>query len=78
MGQKNGQGFYRYPQPRKAAPDAEGLAPILKEVIAEANGTVPATSKLTPAEIVEVCLYPVVNEVRRSLRIMITNDGLRV
>jgi enoyl-CoA hydratase/3-hydroxyacyl-CoA dehydrogenase len=67
MGQKNGQGFYKYPAPRKAVPDAEALAPILKELAAEANGTVPATTKLSPQEIVEVCLYPVVNECARTL-----------
>ncbi len=66
FGQKNGKGFYSYPVPRKATPDAAGIAPILAGVREEAKG-VPSTTKLTPQEIVEVCLFPVINECARTV-----------
>lgn len=65
MGQKNGRGFYAYPAPRKAVPAPEAIAPIIEAVRSEAK--VPDTTKLTPQEIVEICLFPVVNECARTL-----------
>ena len=68
MGQKNNVGFYKYLQPRKATPDPEGLKPILAQIrTKQSELAIPDTSKLTPQDIIEVCLFPVINECARTL-----------
>lgn len=68
MGQKSNLGFYKYPQPRKATPDPQGLKPILTEVrTKQSEQGIPDCSKLTAQDIVEVCLFPVINECARTL-----------
>lgn len=68
MGQKNNVGFYKYLQPRKATPDPEGLKPIISQIrTKQSELAIPDTSKLTPQDIIEVCLFPVINECARTL-----------
>lgn len=50
-GQKTGAGFYRYDENRKAMPDPEVLVLLRK-----------GTRKISPEEIVERCIYALINE----------------
>jgi len=61
LGQKTGVGYYVY-QGRRGVPDAKGLAPFLQK----ARQGKP-TIKVTDQEIVEMVMYPVVNESCRVL-----------
>jgi 3-hydroxyacyl-CoA dehydrogenase len=62
-GQKTGAGWYKYDENRQAAPDPE-VANWVKQWAAE-NGI--AQRKISPEEIVERCIYALVNEGARIL-----------
>jgi enoyl-CoA hydratase/3-hydroxyacyl-CoA dehydrogenase len=66
FGQKSGSGFYKY-EGRKAVPDPEGIAPFLAESrkVAQIQDQPPIS--VSDSEIVEMVLYPVVNESCRVL-----------
>ena len=63
LGQKTGAGWYRYDENRKATPDPEVEA-LIKETARKAE--IPQRS-ITPDEIVERCLYVMINEGARIL-----------
>jgi 3-hydroxyacyl-CoA dehydrogenase len=63
LGQKTGAGWYRYDENRKASPDAEVEALILKT--AQEAGI--PQRKITSEEILERCLYIMINEGARIL-----------
>jgi 3-hydroxyacyl-CoA dehydrogenase len=58
FGQKSGRGWYRYGADRSRAPDPDTLA-LIAAVAAE-RGI--ARRRIEPAEILERCLYPLINE----------------
>ncbi len=58
MGQKNGKGFYDYDEKRNRTPSAEALT-IIEEFRSTSNIK---KRDVTDQEIVERCLYPMVNE----------------
>lgn len=62
FGIKSGQGFYRYVK-NKPVPDLKKIEPILEAIRKE--GKVPSTAKLSPKDIVEICIFPVINESAR-------------
>lgn len=67
LGQKSGSGFYLYKVPRKPTEDEKGIADVVKAVREESKGSIVDTSKLSPQEIVEICMYPIINECARTL-----------
>ena len=66
FGQKRGKGWYRYDEARKATPDPEVVA-LIRTTAAEAG--IPQRT-FTDAQIVERCIYALVNEGAR-----IVEDG---
>ena len=65
LGEKTGSGFYKFGPGRKASPDPQGIAAILQESRAGAGLESVAkqlTSKMSPKDIVEFIMFPVVNE----------------
>jgi len=64
FGQKTGVGYYKYV--KGVANKDENLGALVKAARAEAQG-VPDLSKISDSEIIEILLYPVINE---SLRIV--------
>jgi 3-hydroxyacyl-CoA dehydrogenase len=57
-GQKNGKGFYDYDEKRNRTPSAEALG-IIEDFRSRSNM---AKRDVTDQEIIEACLYPMVNE----------------
>jgi 3-hydroxyacyl-CoA dehydrogenase len=70
-GIKSGQGFYKYIK-NKATPDLQAINGVLVELSKE--GKVPDCRGLTSEQIVEICLLPVVNEVRTNFLFMPKNS----
>jgi 3-hydroxyacyl-CoA dehydrogenase len=68
FGQKTGAGWYKYDENRRATPDAE-VAGLVRQWAAEAGIAQRARS---PEEIVERCIYAMVNEGARILEEGIT------
>lgn len=69
MGEKTQVGFYKYTVPRKPTPDLQGLAPFLQQIRTKAKEQgVPDCTKLSPQDIVEICIYPVINESCRTVQ----------
>ena len=66
LGQKSGQGWYKYGKGNKPQPDAASIAPVLQQARADSKG-IPLLdgSAVTDADIVEMLLFPVVNEFMR-------------
>ncbi|RDV03003.1 3-hydroxyacyl-CoA dehydrogenase [Sphingorhabdus pulchriflava] len=58
FGQKNGKGFYDYDEKRNRTPSAEALA-IIEDFRSRSNMQ---KREITDQEIIERCLYPMVNE----------------
>ena len=58
FGQKNGKGFYDYDEKRNRTPSSEALA-IIEDFRSKSNR---AKREISDQEIVERCLYPMVNE----------------
>ena len=58
FGQKNGKGFYDYDEKRNRTPSPEALA-IIEDFRSKSNR---AKREISDQEIVERCLYPMVNE----------------
>ncbi|MFZ1477211.1 MAG: 3-hydroxyacyl-CoA dehydrogenase family protein, partial [Sphingorhabdus sp.] len=58
FGQKNGKGFYDYDEKRNRTPSSEALA-IIEDFRSKSNR---AKRDISDQEIVERCLYPMVNE----------------
>jgi len=63
FGQKTGAGWYKYDENRKASPDA-ALAALIRQVASEAGIL---QRQISPQEIVERCIYTLVNEGARIL-----------
>ncbi len=63
LGQKSGAGWYKYDENRRAVPDPQ-LADLVRKWAAEAGIVQRQTS---PQEIVERCIYALVNEGARIL-----------
>jgi 3-hydroxyacyl-CoA dehydrogenase len=63
LGQKTGKGWYRYDENRKASPDPEVLA-LIEKTAQEAG--IPRR-QISPEEILERCLYILINEGARIL-----------
>ena len=66
LGQKTGAGFYRYVK-NKPKPDAAGIAPFLQAARKEADLVGDLSQRFSDHEIVEMVLYPVINESFRVL-----------
>jgi 3-hydroxyacyl-CoA dehydrogenase len=66
-GQKTGAGFYDYDAARRPSP-----SPITAQIIADITGAEPIT--LPEQEIIETCIYPMINE---SLKILEENKAQR-
>jgi enoyl-CoA hydratase/3-hydroxyacyl-CoA dehydrogenase len=66
LGQKTGAGYYTY-KGTKAIPDPKAVTPFLQASRADAKG-LPKLDTLTDEQILEVILYPVVNESLRVLK----------
>jgi len=66
LGQKTGSGYYTY-KGLKPIPDQKAIAPFLQAARTDAKG-IPKLDNLTDQQIVELILYPVVNESLRVLK----------
>lgn len=74
LGQKSGAGYYKYVK-NKAVPDVKGLQPFIDASIAKNKGVgLKLTGRETDQDLVEMVLFPVVNE---SCRVMAEGHVLR-
>lgn len=74
LGQKSQAGYYKYVR-NKAVPDFKGLQPFLDQSIAKNNGVgLKLTGKETDQDLVEMVMFPVVNE---SCRVIAEGHVLR-
>lgn len=72
MGEKSGKGFYAYDAKRRATPDPEGIAALLRTSRAAASGRFKHSTDgellaMTADDIAEMIFFPVVNEACRCL-----------
>jgi enoyl-CoA hydratase/3-hydroxyacyl-CoA dehydrogenase len=72
MGEKSGKGFYAYDAKRRATPDPEGIAALLRTSRAAAHGRFKHSTDgellaMTADDIAEMIFFPVVNEACRCL-----------
>ena len=81
LGQKTGKGWYVYGKANKPQPDVKAIAPIVQQARKDAKA-IPALdqSAVTDTDIVEMLLFPVVNEFCRlvSERMVNSHDDVDV
>ena len=68
-GQKTGAGYYDYDENMQRTP-----SDVTAKVIAEVTGVEPGASSLSSQEIIEICIYPMINE---AVKIMEENKAQR-
>jgi 3-hydroxyacyl-CoA dehydrogenase len=68
-GQKTGAGYYDYDENMQRVP-----SDVTAKVIEEVTGIAPGTANLSEQEIIEICIYPMINE---AVKIMEENKAQR-